>query len=196
MFAIARVGDRPIAAGGALWSSDDGGMSWTKLMDGASIGGTAYAVDAFGDLVVAVGDGGNGDVTGPPALAMISTDGGDSWERYVIDPDAGATAVAIGAEGRITVAGHLDNQLVTFVSADLGGSWSTTVLEGLCCAADLVATPTGYVLAADGALMSPDGIAWAEHPLETGVLALSWGPHFGLVAATESSILLGPVPAP
>jgi hypothetical protein len=170
-------------------------MSWTEVMDGASIGGTTYAVDAFGDVVVAVGDGGNGDVTGPSALAMISTDGGDSWERYVIDPDAGATAVAIGAEGRISVAG------ISTISSSRCLRRSRRILE--------YDGPRGSVLcrrSGGDTNWLCAGCRWRSYVTGRHRVGRAspgdWsarpqlGPHFGLVAATKSSILLGPVPAP
>jgi hypothetical protein len=132
---------------------------------------------------------------------MVSTDRGDTWERIVIDPAAGATSVAIDEAGRIVVGGHLNNRLVIWVSDDLGEGWRSTSFEVVCCGGDLVATPTGYVMANNnssfqGALMSPDGSTWTEHPVADGLGGVDWGPRFGFSAANGASIILGPVPAP
>lgn len=196
---LARQGDRLIAVGTAIWSSIDGGLSWIEVADRSTIGGTLYAVDAHGDVFVAVGDAGDGDLIGPPALAMVSTDG-QTWERTVIDPDAGALSVAIGPSGRIVVGGYRDPETPFWVSNDAGQTWEGERLSGVCCAEDLVTTPTGYIAASSasfhGLLVSTDGLTWTPSALEGGLDAVEWGPRFGLVGATEDSILLGPVPAP
>lgn len=199
MFGLAHRGDQLIAVGTAVWSSHDGGLSWTEVVDAESLGGTMRSVAARDDLIVAVGDGGNGDLTGPPAIALVSTDG-ESWERIVIHPDAVARSVAIGPSGRIVVGGHRNADLLIWVSDDAGATWETTSPSAACCAADLVATPTGYVAAAsasfEGALLSSDGSTWTQSALDSGLSAVDWGPRFGLTGATDDTILLGPVPAP
>jgi len=70
----------------------------------------------------------------------------------------------------------------------------------MCCASDLVTAPNGYVAAAsavfEGALLSSDGMTWAESALDAGLDAVKWGPRFGLAGATRDAVLFGSVPAP
>ncbi len=158
-----------------------------------------YAVDASNGVIVAAGDGGNGDLTAPPAIVMLSSDG-LNWERNVLDADAVARSVAVGPSGRIVVAGHRNTDLLTWVSDDTGATWEGTITAAACCAADIVATPNGYVIAADGAfegaLLSSDAMTWQQRQLDSALIGVDWGPHFGLTGASKDRILLGPVPAP
>lgn len=199
MFDLERSGNRLIAVGTAIWSSEDGGLSWLEVVDAASIGGTLRAADAQGDLVVATGDGGDGDLTRPPAIALVSGDG-IGWERTVLGEDSRARSVAIGSTGRIVIGGHRGEVLSFWTSDDGGDSWETIAEAGECCAVDLAATDAGYVAAGtgvfEGALLSVDGLTWVEVPLEDGLTEISWGPQFGITGSNDSAVLFGPVPAP
>lgn len=192
-------GDRLFAVGTAIWASDDRGLNWSEVVDAESLGGTLHAVDVRGDLIVAAGEGGNGDITSPPAIVMVSTDG-DRWERRVLDPDAVAHAMSIGEGGRIIVAGHVGAEVRIWVSDDAGDSWSVTRPPVDCCVTDLVASPEGYVAASsgpfEGVLVSADGLTWSARALAGGPEVIDWGPDFGLVGTRDDAALLGPVPAP
>jgi photosystem II stability/assembly factor-like uncharacterized protein len=195
IFDLARIGDRLVAVGTGIWASDDGGLSWTRTVDFASLAGTLYAVDGRDGLIVAAGDGGNGDLSAPPAFAMVSSDG-LAWDRVVLNPDGGAHAVAIGASGRIVVGGHsTGSDMVVWLSDDAGRSWETVRPPVDCCLSDLVATPAGFVAAAsssfEGALRSPDGRTWTATAFGGGLDDVAWGPRFGLSGASETAVLLG-----
>ena len=200
IFDLARSGDRLIGVGTAAWASDDGGLTWTEVMGGADIGGTLYAVDARDDLVVAVGDAGNGDLTSPPAIALVSRDGGDTWQQTVLHPDRLARSVAVGASGRIVVGGYVNEGMVTWVSDDSARTWTASAPFGSCCVGGMVATPTGYAAVSsmlfEGVLLSVDGISWNTIAIPADFNAVSWGPSFGLAVAARDEVLLGPVPAP
>lgn len=199
MFELARRGDRLIAAGTAIWASDDGGLSWSEIVDAQSLGGTLHSVDVRGDLIVAAGEGGNGDVTSPPALVLVSTDG-HSWERTVLDPEGVARSVAIGEGGRIIVAGHLNAELRIWVSNDAGKTWEIRRPSVGCCVDDLVSTPDGYIATSsgpfDGVLASTDGLTWNAIALDGGPEVVGWGPAFGLVGARDDAILVERMASP
>lgn len=199
MFDVERFGALLIAAGTAIWTSNDGGLTCSESVGVDTLAGAFGGIDAGDRFVVAAGDGGNGDLSGPPAQVMRSTDG-NHWERVVIDPEAGARSVAIGPDGRVIVGGDWNDQFVFWASDDGGTTWDETMRSEGCCASDLAATPTGYVAASsasfDGARMSRDGITWTSTSLAGGLDAVAWGPRFGLAGANATAILLGPDPAP
>lgn len=199
LFDVARRGDRLFAVGTAIWVSDDRGLNWSEIVDAKAFGGTLYVVDVRGDLIVAAGDGGNGDLTAPPAIVMASTDG-HHWERTVLDPEAVAHAMRIGDGGRIVVAGHVNAEVRLWVSTDAGKTWDATRPSVECCVTDLVSTPDGYVAASsgpfDGVLVSTDGLTWSANKLDGGPEVIGWGPVFGLVGARDDAALLGPIRAP
>jgi photosystem II stability/assembly factor-like uncharacterized protein len=200
IYGLARSGDRLIGVGTAAWASDDGGLTWAEALEGPAIGGTLYAVDMRDDLVVAVGDAGNGDLTSPPAIAVVSRDGGDTWQRTVLHPDQLARAVAIGASGRIVVGGNVSDEMVTWVSDDSARTWRSSGPFGSCCVSGLAATPTGYVAVSstlfEGVLMSVDSVTWSTVEIPVDFNSVNWGPRFGLAVAGRDEVLLGPVPAP
>jgi hypothetical protein len=199
MFDIVRYGDQLIAVGTAIWASDDDGQSWNEVAEAATLQGTLYAVDVYADTIVAAGDGGDGELAGPPALALVSSDG-QTWERTVLDSEAGARSVAIGETGRIVVAGDADNDASFWVSDDTGETWEAIQIPGMCCVRDLVVTPTGYAAATrvmfEGALMSADGMTWTPTNVTLGLTAVAWGPNFGLVAVADEALLRAPALAP
>jgi hypothetical protein len=195
LFDLASRGDQLIAVGAAIWLSDDGGLSWTEVADDSTIGGVLYAADASSGLFVAAGDGGNGDLLGPPAIALVSTDAGRTWERRVIDRDAGALSVVVGSSGRVVVGGYRDPDTPFWVSDDSGRTWKAAEFSGICCAGDLVSTPNGYVAASfgsfDGVLRSTDGLTWVAGPRDGSPDVIEWGPTFGLTGAREHHVLRG-----
>lgn len=199
LYDVVRHGDRLIAVGNAVWASEDRGATWTQVSDAASIGGTLRTVDSRGGVLVAAGDGSQGELTEPPAIVLISADG-ITWERTVLDPGARARSVVIGATGRIIVGGQLHGVLHIWTSDDNGASWSSSTEEGRCCAADMAASDAGYVAGAngifEGALTSLDGITWVGTPIQGGLVAVSWGPSFGFSGATDDRILRGGLSAP
>lgn len=195
MFDPTRLDDRLIAVGTAIWASDDGGLSWSEVVDGATVGGILRSASAGGNLVVAVGDGGDGDLAGPPAVAMLSTDG-QRWDRVLLDPSAGALSVAVGTSDNVIVGGYFttnQDQPIWMSSGD-GGPWDAVRLSQKCCAMDLVVTPEGFVAGMsgglNGVLRSADGTVWTDSSLTAGLTHLTWGPRFGLTGTTADNTVI------
>ena len=207
LWSLATVGDRVVAVGLAgVWLSDDGGLTWDESPANPSIGGWMGDVaERDGTLL---GTGWEGEAHGPVTpVIWRSTDAGDTWTRTALGGSGIARGAAIDADGAMVVVGDVDQESVTWRSSDGGATWTLTVIGG-CCIDDVAATPTGFVATslasavaggpAGGALASRDGTSWT--PVEDIGIAepedVDWGDTFGLLAAGDETVALGPVPHP
>lgn len=207
MSSLAKVGDRIVAVGQTgVWLSDDGGLTWRESAASASLGGSmARVVESDGMLLAA---GWEGETHGPKTPVLWrSSDAGDSWTRTELGGSGQAQGAAIAADGTMLVVGIAEQESTAWRSADGGDTWSLTVIGG-CCIDDVAATPTGFVATslpsavaggpAGGALASRDGTSWT--PVEDIGIAepedVDWGDTFGLLAAGDETVALGPVPHP
>jgi hypothetical protein len=210
MFDLAVVGSRVVAAGDGVWVSSDGGLSWTSAVDAATLDGVVHELEAHGDLLVALGGSvGPYDDVGPgAAYAWVSPDRGTSWDRHPLgDGTAGPRAVEIDESGTIAVItwsiGTSSDPLARTVefgmwrSDDLGETWSLVPHPDVdCCVLDIVAIPTGWVIATyetaeagdASVLRSTDGSDWTVEDLGINPRAIAWTPTFGLVALGDDSV--------
>jgi hypothetical protein len=197
--ALARVGDRLVAAGASVWVSEDGGLTWLETVSADEFGGYATELTVPGNLIFAAGTKVGGDLVGAPSYAWGSSDLGDTWRRHTIDDDEIVTALEVLPDGRL-VAG---NGQAVWTSGDLGRTWARSPLLG-CCSLDLTSTPTGLVAALTYPeedptrfVSSTDGVAWTEiEGAPLAVKGLAWGPRFGLVAVGKDAVAFGPNPLP
>jgi hypothetical protein len=215
MYDLAVVGSRVVAAGNGVWVSSDGGLSWTDAVDAATFDGVVHELEARGDLLVALGGSmAPYDDVGPgEAYAWVSRDEGTSWNRHPLDDGnpatggAAARAVTIDESGTIMTItwsigassdpGSTAVEFVMWRSDDLGETWSVMPHPDVeCCVLDIVATPTGWVIAtyetADAGdasvLRSTDGSDWTVEDPGVNPRAIAWTPTFGLVALGDDSI--------
>ena len=66
-------------------TSDDGGQTWTQpVRAGAALVGTQPVVQANGALTVVAGDYQGENALGGSLVALRSTDGGTTWQRFVV----------------------------------------------------------------------------------------------------------------
>ncbi|MCA3214769.1 MAG: hypothetical protein ING39_05035, partial [Burkholderiales bacterium] len=101
---------------GSILRSTDGGASWNRVRPGV-----------YGERLVDVSLNGNGRavaVAENTTKIWVSTDGGASWVERSTLPFPNARAGAIDLNNRIVV---LSGLTLTFISDDLGLSWSTNV---------------------------------------------------------------------
>lgn len=129
---VAVIGDRFVAVGhtwtatgdtdAAAWYSDDGGATWTPvdMPDGGSSLSVA-SLAPFGDVLVAVGDGGRSDVALFVTASWVTTDGA-SWEVYEVASGAFGRAVA-AVDGGLVAAGN-------FGAHDIGPGVAWTSTDG------------------------------------------------------------------
>ncbi|MCA3220178.1 MAG: immunoglobulin domain-containing protein [Burkholderiales bacterium] len=104
-----------VSDAGNILRSTDGGASWNRVRPGNS------------ERLVDVSLNGNGRavaVAENTTKIWVSTDGGASWVERSTLPFANARAGAIDLNNRIVV---LSSQTLTFISDDLGLSWTTNV---------------------------------------------------------------------
>lgn len=201
--ALVQIGDRLLAVGHAVWTSDDGGETWLETLAPVEVGGRMQDAAARDDLVVAVGQAGSGDVSAGPMYAWLSTDAGATWRRTVVDQEAVGLSVAIDDDGTIVALGGRGERVLAWTSLDDGLTWTERDI-GPCCARQVVATPTGFVIFSDASpegtadvLTSTDGLTWlAAGRIDMEVSGASFGPRFGLVAAGGDTAGLGPHPFP
>ena len=195
-FSLALVDGRLIAGGHGVWSSDDGGATWRESTTVADLRGTIFDLAVSDGLLVAVGGAGTSDIIEPPAVAWVSADRGDSWDRREIGGSF-ASAVAVTEDNWLAL-GTDASGTTTWASTNGGESWTQTSI-GDCCPSDLVATPTGFVVLVDdgGVLVArPDAAAWSPIDADFDFVTGTWTPQFGLVLATRTTVVLAPNPFP
>jgi photosystem II stability/assembly factor-like uncharacterized protein len=205
LFDLTRSDSRLVAVGSSVWTSDDDGRTWTETTAAAALNGTMRSVDATEDILLAAGMRGT-DVTGPPALAWISRDRGDTWQRVVLEENAGATGALVASSGELLVTGYDavgSERSYLWSSDDRGAGWARReVGDVTCCATGLVEAPAGIVIGIGsvepyGVLASTDGQSWSFEPVAFRLLEVVWTPTFGLLAVTEDSeIVFAPEPYP
>jgi hypothetical protein len=204
-FALISSGDRLLALGEDVWTSLDGGRSWSVSTTESNVNGMMRSAVERDGVIVAVGALGTGDLVNPPGLLWISTDGGVSWTRRVLSTEGIPTGVTLGPEGQVLVVGYRDQSPVVWISNDSGNTWADVVLPGEGAISDVITAPEGYV--AIGEMTSADArVAWTSIDGQTwtpgivpmdGAYDVDWTPSFGVVVAGDSlSIALGPQPFP
>ncbi len=130
-----RVADVAAGPGGKVWllsagetgpaclfRSDDSGTSWVQSDSWLATGG-AVAVESPG-TVLAVGSRPDTDAVGRLAF-VLSTDGGQNWQRGLCDPGQGqVAAIAAEAPGWMLMAGGSGDSALVLVSDDTGRTWT------------------------------------------------------------------------
>lgn len=175
---------------GAVWTSDDDGLTWQGPVALPPDLGTHEMLSAVvvggGGRLVAVGRAGDGDVrddAAPAAAAFwTSDDGGDTWTGTIVGDVSdrvaqaesvafdGSRFVAVGFEDLNLFDQDLEDSAAVWTSAD-GETWrlGPTPLAGVVTSMDaIVWLDGGYLVgrAGGGAATSPDGNDWAALAIE------------------------------
>jgi hypothetical protein len=196
-YSLALVDGRLIAGGDGVWSSDDGGASWRESTTADDLQGAMFELAVSDGLLVAVGGAGTGDIIEPPAITWVSADRGDSWDRREIGGSF-ASDLAVVDDKWFALGTDATDATTLWASSNEGASWMQTAV-GRCCPADLVATPTGLVIELDeGGLLvaGRDAATWSSIDADFDFVTGTWTPHFGLVLATRTTVVLAPISFP